>query len=96
MPAQTATEKNPRTETKVSTRGFPIFIRWGTVSLTLLSARDGDVVPAGLLTSGSFYSPHLPNFNYASTVTSLKSVVFVIFVPGYSGGPVPEFHEVPC
>mgnify|MGYP006948911234 CR=1 FL=1 len=42
---------------------------------------------AGLLTSGSFLRPRLPNS---------WSVAFVRpSVPGYSGGPVPDFHRIP-
>ena len=41
---------------------------------------------AGILTPGSFYHLRLPD---------ILSVAFAGFVPGYSGGPVPDFHGIP-
>ena len=44
---------------------------------------------AGLLTSGSSYSPCLPN------PLLMVSDMLRFFVPGYSGGPVSDLHGVP-
>jgi len=41
---------------------------------------------AGILTPGSLYHLRLPDN---------LSVAFAGFVPGYSGGPVPDFHGIP-
>jgi len=46
------------------------------------------VIQAGLLTPGSFYWLRLPIYLW-------QTVACATFVPGYSGGPVLEFHEVP-
>ncbi len=43
---------------------------------------------AGLLTPGSSYLLRLPIYLW-------QTVAYATFVPGYSGGPVLEFHEVP-
>ncbi len=43
---------------------------------------------AGLLTSGSFYLLRLP-------ICRADSGLHATFVPGHSGGPVPESHRVP-
>jgi len=43
-------------------------------------------VQAGLLTPRSSYLLRLPNH----TVSDINAA----FVPGYSGGPVPDFHRV--
>eukprot|EP01022_Parablepharisma_sp_SALTPOND_P033233 TRINITY_DN8832_c0_g2_i2.p2 TRINITY_DN8832_c0_g2~~TRINITY_DN8832_c0_g2_i2.p2 ORF type:complete len:104 (+),score=5.32 TRINITY_DN8832_c0_g2_i2:181-492(+) len=45
---------------------------------------------AGLLTPGSPYSPRLP----ASLLRG--SGLFAGFVPGHSGGSVPDSHRLPC
>jgi hypothetical protein len=42
----------------------------------------------GLLTSGSIYLLRLPAFNKGSDMIAT-------FVPGYSGGPVPDLHRIP-
>ncbi len=42
---------------------------------------------AGLLTSGSPYWLRLPNLTVSD--------ILAAFVPGYSGGPVPDSHGVP-
>jgi hypothetical protein len=47
------------------------------------------MVKAGLLTFGSFYSPHLP------VTLAVAAVVFADFVPEYSGGTVPDLHGIP-
>jgi hypothetical protein len=44
---------------------------------------------AGLLTSGSTYSPRLPD------LLEKISGIFVGFVPGHSGGSVPDSHRIP-
>ena len=43
---------------------------------------------AGLLTSGLSYSPRLPSH-------IPQPVVFAVFVPGYSDGPVADLHGIP-
>lgn len=48
------------------------------------------VIQAGLLTLGSPYLPRLP------ISLSTKQWQSAAFVPNYSGGPVPDFHGVPC
>jgi hypothetical protein len=42
---------------------------------------------AGLLTPGSTYLLRLPNIAISG--------VCAVFVPGYSGGPVPDLHRIP-
>jgi len=43
----------------------------------------------GLLASGSTYSPRLPD------LLEKISGVFAGFVPGHSGGSVPDSHRIP-
>ncbi len=45
------------------------------------------LIQAGLLTSGSSYLLCLPVFS--------NSDVYTAFIPGYSGGSVIDFHNVP-
>jgi hypothetical protein len=59
-------------------------------------------VQAGLLTLGSSYLPRLPiQFKLDSDIlrplqnVQFSKVSFAVFVPDYSGGPVPDFHRVP-
>lgn len=44
---------------------------------------------AGFLASGSAYLSPLP------VEKNFSAVVVVIFIPGHSGGSVPEFHRIP-
>ena len=53
-------------------------------------------VQAGLLTSGSSYLPRLPIIETLSMLMiAPQTVAIAVFVPGYSAGPVPDFHGVP-
>jgi len=47
---------------------------------------------AGLLTSGSSYTLRLPDTYVRGTCIS---DFVAAFVPGYSGGPVPDLHRIP-
>ena len=46
-------------------------------------------IQTGLLTPRSTYLLRLPIFN------NENSDIIATFVPGHSGGPVPEFHRLP-
>ncbi len=51
---------------------------------------------AGLLASGSAYSPHLPARLARDAGRDLRrAVVFAAFVPGYSGGTATDLHRLP-
>jgi hypothetical protein len=71
----------------MSIRGFPFFIL--KILLRSLCLGQYATIQAGLLTFGSTYSPRLP------IPIHRNSGMLAAFVPDYSGGPVPDLHEVP-
>lgn len=74
---------------RLSDPGFPFFIRRFTPGHDLADVVEPLAsVQAGLLTYGSIYLLRLPDFN--------DQWHYAAFVPVYSGGPVPDFHGIPC
>ena len=79
-------KKNPRTDLIIDPRisqFYPYRISHNHLSTAVMHLKT---FQAGLLTPGSFSLRAFPSFgqwHYAK------------IVPGYSGGPVPDFHRVP-
>jgi len=84
-------KKKGRSPNRIVDPWISLFYPHDHISGTLCPRGDTHaLVQAGLLTCGSFYLPRLPIF------FKTDSDFFAVFVPVYSGGPIPDLHRVPC
>ncbi len=72
------------------------FVLEGGFSDRAFSPAQSVQLRTGILTSGSICLPRLPIHDDGAVLQRcLNSDINAAFVPGYSGGPVPELHRVP-
>ena len=81
--------RNKKIPDRRNRSGIALFIRSDNeTGYDAVLAVVSNTVQAGLLTPGSSYWLRLPDLFWVSDIGAA-------FVPGYSGGPVPDLHGVP-